>query len=190
VIAPEFDDATTERTATLLRIQAATLWFVGRAFHGTGILQAHERFGRAAEQVWRARQRLSPGLRRSLQATACRGPRRGLLLGSFAQFVVVWFLLLREGMPVFSNPLRHRGSIAVFARQTLPFLSHAGAAQGALIVYRVSASTLGTGVYAALSFASRLHRALFSLIFLRRRLTRRGGLPGTRRRGRGHKRPM
>lgn len=164
--APGFDDATSHQTATLLRYLAPTAWFVVAGSFAVAILQARERFGVAMLSNVAGQAAAAASLPPMVIEFGLTGASLGLLLGAGVQWALSWALLLREGMPPFGNPLRHQLEIRRFARRTFPFLAYAGMSQGSAIVYRISASTLISGAFAALSFGHRLYRAVFSLIFL------------------------
>jgi putative peptidoglycan lipid II flippase len=165
LFAPGFSDATAEETEQLLRYLAPTMWFSLGGGLAVAILQARDRFGRSMVAAVAGQATVVAALPPLVSSNGVAGASIALLIGAAAQFALAWGLVVMEGMPALANPLRHPDLIRRFARRTTPFFAYAGASQGSAIVYRVSASTLGTGVFAALSFADRIYRALYALIF-------------------------
>ena len=165
LFAPGFSDATAEETARLLRYLAPTMWCSLGGGLAVAVLQARERFGRSMVAAVAGQAAVVAALPPLVSAGDVTGASLALLLGAVLQFALAWGLVVAEGMPVLANPLRHPKLVRRFARRTTPFFAYAGASQGSAIVYRISASTLGTGVFAALSFADRIQRALYALIF-------------------------
>jgi putative peptidoglycan lipid II flippase len=165
LFAPGFSDATADETERLLRYLAPMMWFTLGSTLALAILQARDRFGRSMIAAVAGQGATAAALPPLVSAEGVTGASLALLIGAVVQFVVAWGLLVSEGMPVLANPLRHPDLVRAFARRTAPFFSYAGAVQVGGIVYRISASTLGSGVFAALSFADRIQRALYGLIF-------------------------
>jgi putative peptidoglycan lipid II flippase len=165
LFAPGFSDSTAEETERLLRYLAPTMWCSLGGGLAVAVLQARDRFGRSMVAAVAGQATVVAALPPLVSAEGVTGASLALLFGAVAQFALAWGLVVIEGMPALANPLRHPDLIRRFARRTTPFFAYAGASQGSAIVYRVSASTLGSGVFAALSFADRIHRALYALIF-------------------------
>jgi putative peptidoglycan lipid II flippase len=93
-----------------------------------------------------------------------RGASVAMLIGAAAQMLFAWGCLVADGMPALTSPWRQGTHLREFGRGWAPFLTYAGATQASGIVLRVSASTLGTGIYAVVSLALRLYRSLVTLI--------------------------
>jgi putative peptidoglycan lipid II flippase len=165
VVAPGFSDATADETERLLRYLAPMMWFTLGSALAVAILQARDRFGRSMLAAAAGQAATVAALPPLASAEGVTGASLALVIGAAVQFVVAWGLLVTEGMPVLANPLRHPDLVRAFARRTAPFFSYAGAVQAGGVVYRISASTLGSGLYAALSFADRIQRAVYALIF-------------------------
>jgi putative peptidoglycan lipid II flippase len=166
LFAPGFSDATAEETEQLLRYLAPTMWCSLGTGLAVAVLQARNRFGRSMFAAVVGQAAVVAALPPLVSAEGVTGASLALLIGAVAQFALAWGLVVREGMPVLANPLRHPDLVRLFVRRTAPFFAYAGASQGSAIVYRISASTLGTGMFAALSFADRIQRALYALIFV------------------------
>jgi putative peptidoglycan lipid II flippase len=166
LFAPGFSDATADETARLLRYLAPMMWCTLGSALAVSILQARERFGRSMIAAVAGQAATVAALPPLVTAEGVTGASLALVAGSVMQFFVAWALVVKEGMPVLANPLRHRDLVRAFAARTTPFFSYALAVQAGGVVYRISASTLGSGLFAALSFADRVQRALHTLIFL------------------------
>lgn len=166
VFAPGFDERTADETTTLLRYLAPTMWLSLGTMLAVSILQVRERFGLAMLANLIGQMVLVVALPPLVVWLGVKGASLAMLVGIAVQCSIALWFLTREGMPAFANPFRYRETTRVFARRTLPFLAYAGASQGSAVVYRISASTLRTGLFAALSFGSRIYRAVYSLIFL------------------------
>lgn len=165
LFAPGFSDATAAETERLLRYLAPMMWCTLGSALAVSILQARDHFGRSMAAAVAGQVATVAALPPLVSADGVTGASLALLLGAVLQFVVAWGLVVMEGMPVLANPLRHPHLVRAFARRTAPFFTYAGAVQAGGVVYRISASTLGSGLYAALSFADRIQRALYALIF-------------------------
>jgi putative peptidoglycan lipid II flippase len=165
LFAPGFSDATAEETERLLRYLAPTMWCSLGGGLAVAVLQARDHFGRSMVAAVAGQATVVAALPPLVSAEGVTGASLALLIGAVVQFTLAWGLVVAEGMPALANPLRHPELVRRFARRTTPFFAYAGASQGSAIVYRISASTLGTGVFAALSFADRIQRALYALIF-------------------------
>jgi putative peptidoglycan lipid II flippase len=166
LFAPGFSDATANETERLLRVLAPMMWCTLGSALAVAILQASDRFGRSMVAGIVGQGAAVAALPPLVSAEGITGASLALLIGAAVQLVVAWGLVAAEGMPVVANPLRHPDLARAFVRRTAPFFSYAGAVQAGGIVYRISASTLGSGLYAALSFADRVQRAVYALIFL------------------------
>jgi putative peptidoglycan lipid II flippase len=166
LFAPGFSDTSADETERLLRYLAPMMWCTLGTALAVAILQARDRFGRSMMAGIAGQGATVAALPLLVSAEGVTGASLALLIGAVVQLVVAWGLIVTEGMPVLANPLRHPDLIRSFARRTAPFFSYAGAIQAGGVVYRISASTLGSGLYAALSFADRVQRAVYALIFL------------------------
>jgi putative peptidoglycan lipid II flippase len=164
LLAPGFDDASSDVAVRLLRIVAPMAPLIVVSALAVAALQARGRFGRAmgvnvAGGV--ALVALTPLL---VSAWGIQGAAAGMLAGGLAQAVAAWALLAAEGMPLVVAPWRAREEVVEFLRRTVPFLSYAAASQGSGVVLRIALSTLATGLYAAYSLSSRLFRSALTLM--------------------------
>jgi len=165
LFAPGFSETTANETERLLRVLAPMMWCTLGTTLAVAILQARDRFGRSMVAGIVGQGTAAVALPPLVSAEGITGASIALLAGAVVQLAVAWGLVVKEGMPVLANPLSHGDLVRAFARRTAPFFSYAGVIQAGGVVYRISASTLGSGLFAALSFADRIHRALYALIF-------------------------
>jgi putative peptidoglycan lipid II flippase len=164
LLAPGFDDPTTTLATHLLRIVAPTAFFGLVAALAAALLQARERFGQAtATQIFGNLAMLIalPGL---VSAWGIEGAATAMLVSTGFQALTTLLLLARVGIPPFATPRAVWVDIRVFLKRWSTFLPVAGAGQASGIVFRISASTLGAGMYAVVALSWRLNRALVTLV--------------------------
>ena len=165
LFAPGFSDATADETAQLLRYLAPMMWCSLGSGLAVAILQARGRFGRSMVAAVIGQAMLVAALPPLVSAEGVEGASLALLVGAVVQFALAWGLVVAEGMPVLANPLRHPDLIRD---------SHGGRRRSSrtparprecdrLPDQRLDARN---GLFAALSFADRIQRALYALIFV------------------------
>jgi putative peptidoglycan lipid II flippase len=166
LLAPGFDDATADRSVNLLRVIAPMAPFVAITALAVGALQARHRFGRAMTANLVGSAALLAAMPPLVHVWGISGAAAAMTVGAVASGVCAWVFLIVEGVPAALSPWRERAHVGEFVRRTTPFLSYAAATQGSGALLRIAASLLGAGLYAAFSLASRLFRAVVSLLVL------------------------
>lgn len=166
LLAPGFEESTADQTAVLLRILALSTWLMLVTTLATALLQALERFGLASATNVLGQATLVATLPVLAHTSGITGAAWAFAAAAAMQAALSWGLLLREGLPVSANPLRNRAVVREFLRGLAPFLGYAAAVQASGVVFRISASLLKTGLFAAQSLARQLYTGLFGLIFV------------------------
>lgn len=165
LLAPGFPQATADQTVVLLRVLALSMWLMLASALAAAMLQALEHFGRATLANALGPASLVVLLPLLVASDGIVGAAWAFVASAGVQAVGSWGLLLREGMPAMVNPLRHRRVVREFGRGLAPFLGYAAVVQASGIVFRISASLLKTGLFAAQSLARQLFNGLLALIF-------------------------
>ena len=165
LFAPGFDDATADRTADLLRLLSVTVVLILGGALNVGVLQAQERFGRAMGTNIAGQLALVASLPPLATSEGIRGAAIALVISAGVQWLAGIAFVLREGLPLAVNPLKHLASLRTFGRRALPFLAVVGASMTSALLYRMAASALEAGAFAALAFALRLQLAVHAILF-------------------------
>jgi putative peptidoglycan lipid II flippase len=166
LLAPGFSAATADQTVILLRILALSMWLMLATSLAAALLTALERFGRSTVTNLVGQASLVVLLPLLVASDDIVGAAWAFVGSAAIQALLTWGLLMVEGMPPLANPFRHRAEVGQFGRGLVPFLGYAAAVQASGVVFRISASLLKTGLFAAQSLARQLFNGLFALIFV------------------------
>jgi putative peptidoglycan lipid II flippase len=168
VLAPGFDKETQHVAVPLVRIMAPYVWLTIMATIAVSLLQAQERFARAMSANALSSLAMVVALPLLVHPLGVEGAAWAMVAAAAAQFLVVWFFLAREGLPLWVSPWAsdERSVVLDFVRRSAGFYSFAAAGQLSGVAFRIAASTAGKGAYAALGLALRLQRALIAILLM------------------------
>jgi putative peptidoglycan lipid II flippase len=166
VLAPGFDAETKEAAVPLVRIMAPYIFCIILSTIAAALLQAQQRFGRAMSASALSPLAMVVTLPLLVPAIGIEGAAWAIVAAAAVQLLVVWGLLLRDGLPLWVSPFAERDAVRDFVSRAARFYSFAIAGQVSGVAFRIAVSTAGKGAYAALGLALRLQRALVSLLLM------------------------